>query len=433
MPKLHTRVNLFYLKVLVLTIVPVVGFSQNTSVPDKCRLKKYSKKIDQAIVSDSTYTFNSEFNPTQIWEELRRKLSTRPTKGWPLVAYLYDKKSLEPDFVDFEKTIKSLKVDTLALEKLLRECYDILNTWTGLNSNSPEQAKRLSKRFPNMKPKIDYWCRTIEDRLIFIHDSLVNDEEIKDSIIQRNDSITSLFENFRDDTAFLEDLLHEIGNSMISKLKENPKFKSGGHFKIVIKRKGANIVITIAPNFEEHYKFFKQKEYVSNEVNEIFREFLAEVLEKIQDSMVVDVRVQGEADAYGLGERYVAKYFGEWGIISDVQYENIKVNLTPGQITNMELAFLRAYNTKVLVEKHLQRKCVSAIIVIDHGEKDPKRKDKIGTYRNATIEVYLVDYFKFQAETEFLWRKENDIGINNDIIEQAIQTEYETFIWTEEK
>lgn len=414
---------------------------------DRIKMHRFSKKLESSIDSSNILQFSKSFNITAAEKESHKYVRKSDSKGWYGLMLDYNAMSLTENFSALDKKLKSINCEKNSLENILnKRAKKMLERWNKLSQYKRQKIK-IERRYPKVIERIKLWDKLITQRidscksgksevcphiLLSELDSLVDDpccqstklstEQKKrclDAQNRKEHNTPLISENLKylQSQKFINDFGQEFGQKVIKDIRTKELLKPGDSVKILVKRHGESIALTITPIFTEHDKNFKLGKYTSENVNEIFRIFAGRVNETISDSMNLFGIVQGEADANPVPKnslRYEA-FSDEWGTIRESVdrdiFPNTTITLTPHQnISNLELAFLRAYRIKSLLNEELKIKGVfDRIIAIDHERVN--KKNKGGKFRCVTASIIILDFFhETQQEDQ---RLKNNIHVDN--------------------
>lgn len=291
---------------------------------------------------------------------------------------------------------------TVSLSNLQFRAKRMLERWG--NDISTKDTLFINRKYPFVIKTIRGWYNTIQEEIERRKEPEIvkpDMDSIRQVINQLEDSL--LKAKYKKEY-FNSDRLKSISEEFSDFMSEIKETDSGGNdltYRIIYERAGpggTDLVITIEPNFENHQKYFGRGVYEYYPINSIFEFFAIGVRDKIEDSIVIEAWVTGEADGYPLTKKNSSIRYQNmsdlWGTISATIHSGKSFDLSPNEaINNEELAFLRAWNAKYIFEKIIRKECVTRITAIDYSAINPSKKDIKGTYRNATIKVFLLDYF----------------------------------------
>lgn len=292
---------------------------------------------------------------------------------------------------------------TVSLDRLQDRARRLLERWE--EDISMKDTNYINTKYPYVIKTIRGWYNDIQDEIERRQGSdtttLQDEENIQSRIKELEDSLAKV--KYTDEYYSTErlKLVSNEFNDFMSEITETDPDGNELTYRIIYERSGpggTDLIITIQPNFQNHQKYFERGVYQYEPINNVFEFFAIGVRDKIEDSTVIEAWVTGEADGYPLLKNNSTVSYQSmseiWGNISATTYSGKQFNLSPNErINNEELAFLRAWNAKYILEKVIGRECVTRITAIDYSVVNPSKKDAEGTYRNATIKVFLLDYF----------------------------------------
>lgn len=189
-------------------------------------------------------------------------------------------------------------------------------------------------------------------------------------------------------------MLDSLANIILPKIIDSeyvPPLKgyTDTEYLIEIKREGKNgenLIVKLSLYYKEDLYGYPLGIYRSTALNYPIEIFSRIVKSRIQTKSIIKNIVTGEADAnipYGL---YYDGYYG------DIEEGDFNI-LIDSKITNLELAFLRAFNAKMIFESIVHKK-IEPIKTIDHILISEENKGI--EFRKVTMIAYFFGYFTKQ-------------------------------------
>lgn len=407
---------------IVLILVSTYSYCQgDLKYSEKLALRRANKHINTNSNIWKLDSFDSNFQIDLIKKSL---VNESPKRLYYQILNKYARLITESVSLDSSNNILSLSntKDTASLKTLLERVLELKALFEIGDKAYQPIVKRICKRYDKLVPRITEWETILSSRITQITNHQKEIKKIQESEKIKQQAIDNLeiakhhlaLKIEYQDTLLLINTINEIYKKIEDALDSARGNRDQFKVNIIAERKGLNgrdLYLTVSAYYEEEYKYFDNGQYQSPKVDMVFKKAISVIVDKIDDSLVVQVSIIGTADANPTGESNLYKNKSlEWGTIHEMLEDGTAINLKPNQrISNKELAFLRAYNIKVMFEKFLRQNCVHSIEALDYLELNPNYIDEIGTYRNVIAKIYIFDFFKKGYEVLF-----DTIGIGID-------------------
>jgi hypothetical protein len=411
---------------LIFVLVGASGYSQSDlRFSQKLKLKQANKHINVNSDFSDLYALKPDFQSDFVKKSL---VGSSSGSLYYQILNKYAELVIDSNFLEFRENVLSLtsKKDSIRLANLRNKVLELQKLIDQSNKRSKFRVKKLNKKYDKFIPRITSWGRDIDTIICRLKPEGCVDGSVEDSL-RKQLAISNALLLIKDEymspgllKESVDPIFEKIMQTMDSLIGNGPRVK----IDFIAERKGLNgkdLQLTISAYYEKEEKFFDNGQYQSDVVDKVFKNVITKLQDEMDNTPFVKILIIGTADANPTGRSNIYKVKSEeWGTINERLEDGTLINLKPNQrISNRELAFLRAYNIKVLFlkSKCLPQYCDQTIKTLDYLVLDPNKVDERGTYRNVTVKIYFIDYFKTKYEVLF---NTPGIGINDNLDQKII-------------
>ncbi|HYG40093.1 MAG TPA: hypothetical protein VD908_15805 [Cytophagales bacterium] len=344
--------NIKFLLVILFTGMVCTTYSQ--SIWDKYRVNKSLRLLEK----EKNYRAGKilrDLNGKINWDgynDLKRQYGT---------LYLY--------LIPFFNEIEFISKDSLLIFQ--NRCNMLLNEW----NKSPDTVKLLKKG-------VNIYIITNVEKRIANRLDVIKKDSISNAILKaREDSINKVVNFVR---AFNADSIgKEVYEEIFRALPKNPDEWDADNYIEYI-QDSSSLIMKLTFLDKKDFKKYPLGRYRTEDIDKTITTFCNLVLDNLSKSATTAAVITGEADAYKIDTNKL-RYDGRLGKIRCKEFY-IDSN---DALNNKELAFLRAYNGKVILENITHRKN-TVLNTIEYTND----QDTGAEFRKVIIVVTLFDYFK---------------------------------------